>query len=85
MKEWLVAYIRDNFNDLLRADIRLARVLGAPQGWTLSGYSYHLEQLGKPWGKFWCPAINKIFLWLFNQKDHCKKAHAEDLERMKRA
>jgi hypothetical protein len=85
MREWLVNYIKDNFDDLLRADLKLARVLGAPKGWTLSGYSYHLEQLGKPWGKFWRPIIDKVFLWLFNDVNHCADAHKSDQERVKRA
>lgn len=81
MKEWLVNYIRDNFDDLLRADLKWARVLGAPQGYTLSGYSYELEQAGKPWGKFWRPIIDTFWLWLYKQKDHCKKALEEDKKR----
>ena len=85
MKDWLVSYITDNFNDLLRADIKMARLLGAPKGYTLSGYSYELEQEGKLWGKFWRPVIDFIFKWLFNDINHCKDAHANDLKRVKNA
>lgn len=81
MKDWLVAYIKDNIDNLLRADLRLARVLGAPQGATLSGHAFELEQKGKFWGRVWRPVIDRVFWWLFKQQDHCKKAHAEDLAR----
>jgi hypothetical protein len=81
MRDWLVAYIRDNFNDLMQADLHLARLLGAPKGATLSGHSYVMEQQGKPWGKFWRPIIDRIFKWLWNQDNHCYKAHLEDLAR----
>lgn len=81
MKDWLVAYISDNFNDLLRADLKIARLLGAPQGYTLSGYSYELEQQGKPWGEFWRPIIDIVFKWLWDQDNHCKLAYEEDLKR----
>jgi hypothetical protein len=81
MKDWLVNYIKDNFNDLLRADLKIARLLGAPQGYTLSGWSYALEQRGKPWGKFWRPTIDAIFRWLWNQENHCEKAFHEDVVR----
>jgi hypothetical protein len=81
MKDWLVEYIKDNFNDLLRADLKIARLLGAPQGYTLSGWSYKLEQEGKPWGEFWRPVIDRIFLWLWSQEEHCKHAYMEDLKR----
>jgi hypothetical protein len=75
MKDWLVNYIRDNIQDLLRADLHIARLLGAPRGLTLSGWA-HKEK------SRWEPVINWFFRWLWNQEDHCKKAYAEDLERM---
>jgi hypothetical protein len=83
MKEWLVAYIRDNYNNLMRADIKLARLLGAPQGATLSGHAYVMEQQDKLWGKLWRPVIDLIFKRLFGQEKHCEKAHAKDVERAK--
>lgn len=81
MKDWLVAYIRDNYNDLMRADLKWARVVGAPQGSTLSGHAYAMEQQGKLWGKFWRPVIDNTFKWLFNQDNHCLKAHLKDQTR----
>lgn len=74
MIEQLANWIRAHKTKLLGSDFKMARLLGAPKGMTLSGYSYKLEQEGKPWGKFWRPIIDKLALVIFKQTDHCRKA-----------
>lgn len=69
------------FNDLLKLDISLARLLGAPKGATLSGHAYVMEQEGKPWGKVCRPLIDWGAKTFFDQDNHCYKAHLEDLQR----
>ena len=71
MKQRIVQYIVENYDDLLKFDLKLARLLGAPAPHTLSSYAYFLEQQGSFWGKFWRPKIDKIFEWLFSQTHHC--------------
>lgn len=72
LKQFVVRYVKENFDDLLALDLKMARILGAPAPHTLSSFSYKLEQEGKPWGKFWRPVIDKIMLWAIGQVDHCK-------------
>lgn len=81
MKDWLAKNIRDNLKEYLQADLRVARLLGAPKAFTLSGWAYKLEQEGNAWGAFWRKLIDKIFLWLWKQSNHCAQAYQEDLER----
>lgn len=60
------------FKALLILDLRIAQRMGAPDGYTLSGWSYKLELEGKPWGKLWRPLIDTM-PWF--GKDHCKRAY----------
>lgn len=73
LRQWLTRYLNENFDDLLRLDLKMARILGAPAPHTLSSYSWLLESKGKPWGRFWRPIIDKLFQWLLNQENHCLK------------
>lgn len=72
MKDRIRNYIVENFDDLLALDLKVARILGAPAPHTLSSYAYLLECRASWWGCLWRFVIDKIFLWLFEQKDHCK-------------
>jgi hypothetical protein len=74
----LQVYITENFEDLLALDLKWARLFGAPAPHTISSYVYLLETKNKPFGKFLRPVIDKLFLWLFEQTDHCK----QDFERV---
>lgn len=71
-------YIDENFEDLLKLDLKLARILGAPAPHTLSSYAYLLDTQNKPWGKFWRRFIDWLFWKIDNQTEHCKK----DFERV---
>lgn len=55
---------------LIRLDLWVAKLLGAPPNWTLSGWSYKLEQDKKPWGVVMRPVID---FWFGD--GHCKKAY----------
>lgn len=72
IKQVLARYITENLNDLLALDLKIARLMGAPAPHTLSSYAYMLEVEGKPWGQFWRPIIDRIFRFIFDQKEHCK-------------
>lgn len=61
--------------NLIRLDLNVAELLGAPHGFTLSGWSYKLEQEDKPWGKFWRPIID----WMFYQ-GHCKDCYEKEAQ-----
>lgn len=60
--------------NLIRLDLNVAELMGAPHGFTLSGWSYKLEQEGKPWGKLWRPIIDS----LFNDLSHCRRAYERE-------
>lgn len=66
-------YIDENFDDLLKLDLKVARLLGAPAPHTLSSYAYMLDEKKKPWGMLWRPVIDWIFNKTYGQVDHCKK------------
>lgn len=66
MREFLQDYIRRNFQKLLKLDLRMARLIGAPSPHTLSSWAY----VKSP---FWRKFIDKLFWWLFNEADHCKQ------------
>lgn len=73
-------FIRKYFKPLLILDFFLAKLTGAPEGYTLSGNAWRTEQAGKPWGRFWRPFIDWLFLKIFHQKAHCKQAHDKEYE-----
>lgn len=56
--------------NLIRLDLNVAEFMGAPHGFTLSGWSYKLEQDGKPFGRIFRPFIDFLFF-----KGHCKQAY----------
>lgn len=60
----IARYIRENFDDLLALDLKIARLLGIPAPHTLSSYA-HVK------GGFWERVIDRIFKWLFNEINHC--------------
>jgi hypothetical protein len=66
IRRFLQRYIRENRDDLLDFDLKLARVFGAPAPHTVSSYA-HIQWT---WLE---PIINKLWLWLFKQKDHCRQ------------
>lgn len=79
VRDAIQRYVHENFDDLLRQDMHLARVLGAPAPHTLSSYAYRLELEGKFWGKFWRPIIDVVYgSWIMGQTNHCK----QDYERV---
>lgn len=78
LRAWLAAWIRKHRDELIEDDHRWAMLVGAPTGWTLSGYSYKLELAGKPWGGFWRPKIDWGARVIFGQIDHCKKAYIRE-------
>jgi hypothetical protein len=71
LRQWVLTHPRIA-RFLLRTDYRAAVLVGAPKGYTLSGYSYLLWCQDKPWGRLWKPFIDGIFYRLFDQVDHCK-------------
>jgi hypothetical protein len=76
--DWIADFIRRNFSELLILDFALAWLTGAPRGHTLSGNAWRTEQAGKPWGRFWRPRIDAMFLRYFEQTEHCRKAHDQE-------
>lgn len=74
-------YVVENMDDLLKWDMHVARVLGAPAPQTLSSYSYKLEQEGKVVGKITRPIIDVVFgQWVMGEKEHCKHDFARVTE-----
>jgi hypothetical protein len=65
MRRALLRYIVENFDDLLRLDLRIARIMGAPAPHTISSYAH------KKW-KWLEPIIDKLAFWLWAEKGHCK-------------
>lgn len=54
-------------------------------GWpdeTISSYLWRLDQQGKPAGRWLRPAVDAIFRALFSQRDHCRQAALEEVERV---
>jgi hypothetical protein len=79
MQAELVAWIRAHRDQLVAWNRWIARhICNAPPGYTLSAYSYKLEQAGKPWGRYWRPRIDAWATLLFMQADHCRKAYEKD-------
>ena len=67
-------YVSENFDDLLKLDLKVARILGAPAPHTLSSYAYRLNQEGKFFGKVFMPLIDEWYgVWIREEPDHCKK------------
>lgn len=58
-------------------DQLLAAMIGGFCDETLSSLAYRMERQGKPWGRFWRPAIDALF-FAFGQTDHCRKAYEEE-------
>jgi hypothetical protein len=69
----VLRYIRENLDDLLALDLKIARLLGAPAPHTISGYS-HIKWT---WLE---PTIDFLALWIFKQKDHCRKAYEKEIK-----
>lgn len=82
MKNIIVDFVYKHFDTLLKWDFILADKLGAPKGHTLSGNAYRTEQAGKPWGKFWRPRIDAIFMFLIGQEEHCRKAYEAEVRKL---
>lgn len=59
---------------LLPLDFALAKMLGAPDKGTLSGYAWDLEQRGRPAGKLARPVIDWVFRTFWDDENHCRKA-----------
>jgi hypothetical protein len=76
MREWFTQFIKKYYNPLLKLDLRVARIFGAPKGWTISGNAYRLEQEGKPWGKALRPLIDFLFY-----PGHCFDAYTMDVRK----
>ena len=55
-----------------------AALAGSPDE-TLSARAWRTEQTGKAFGKFFRPLIDALF-WIV-QREHCKKAYAEEVKR----
>lgn len=72
LKLSLLRYMKENFDDLLELDLKVARLMGAPAPHTISSYAYMLEREQKPVGIVLRPAIDDLFKWLADQPDHCK-------------
>jgi hypothetical protein len=66
IRRFLERYIRENKEDLLAFDLKLARLLGAPSPHTISSYS-HIQWV---WFE---PIVNATWWWLFKEKDHCRQ------------
>lgn len=52
-------------------------------GWgdeTLSSYAYRLDRDGKPWGRFWRPVIDALFIW--QGRGHCQRAYDKERDRI---
>lgn len=53
-------------------------------GWadeTLSSRTWRLYQRGKPFGRFFHPVINTVFIWQTWKFDHCKRSYESELDR----
>lgn len=75
LKQALLRYFHENFDDLLKLDMKMARILGAPAPHTLSSYAYVMEQKGRWWGLFWRPIIDFLAKKFFKQENHCYQAY----------
>lgn len=65
LKSALSRYIRENFDDLLALDLKIARMLGVPAPHTLSSWAYYKSP-------FWTKFIDFLAWHILDQKDHCK-------------
>lgn len=68
MRQAVRRYIQENWDDLLLLDLKVARLLGIPAPHTLSSWAY-ATRLRQP---FWNHLIDAIWVWLFNELDHCE-------------
>lgn len=79
MRKLVANYIRRNRDALLAQDYKLATLLGAPRGLTLSANAWRLQVLQRPRGAFWRESIDAIWLELFGDPNHCETAYREDV------
>lgn len=84
LKKWLVGMLRKHGAALLAFDYRAAGWVGAPEGYTLSAYAYDGARRGRLAGVLWQWVIDRIFRWLLNQTDHCRKAYDMDSAKIRR-
>lgn len=71
MKQVLATWVTKNLPALLAFNLRIAAFLGAPNRFTLSANAYRAERDKKVLGRFFRPTIDKLFWWLFAEKNHC--------------
>jgi hypothetical protein len=77
LKSMALEWGRANRARLERINRRLARrLLGADEGFTVSGWSWKLHLEDKPNHHV---AIDRLFFWFIKQVDHCRKAYDKDL------
>jgi hypothetical protein len=78
-------HIKHWLHQLLVAVDQLINVLVTPfQGgaWadeTLSSRAWRMDVLGRPWGRFWRPVIDALFIW--QGKGHCERAFLSERSR----
>lgn len=67
----ILRWLHENYDDLLKLDLSVARLFGAPAPHTISSYAYQLDREGNRLGKVLRPLIDALFKWLKNEQDHC--------------
>lgn len=66
---------------LIAIDQLICTLIGGWADESLSSYAYRLEVKGKIWGRIWRPVADWVFLKLFNDPDHCRKAYEAERDR----
>lgn len=77
----ILSVLMTHLDSLVKADISIARMLGAPSGFTISGNAYRLALSGSKFGIIDVAMIDWFFKFIIGQEDHCWKAYRLDVAR----